>query len=202
MSRNHYNRCQVLQQLTPTAPAMILNRPLAPSLLYPALLATTMLAGCDTKTGGTSAPAAGTAKDEEQVRQVFLDFQSALKARDPDKVWALLDADSQAEAERAAQAIQAAYAKATAAEKAEMEKALGLDGKELAALKGPGFLKSKRFHGKYDEVPESKLEKVTVQGDAASVNYTEPDGDKEKFSLVRQEGHWKLSIPMPKGSQP
>jgi hypothetical protein len=141
-------------------------------------------------------------KGEDQVREVFASFQAALKARDVDKLWSLLDPESQADAERAAQAVKAAYQKAGRDEKAQQEKELGLTGAELSSLSGRGFLKTKRFQGKYDEVPDSKLDKVTVQGDSATVAYTEADGDKEKLTLVRHEGQWKVTLPMPKGTQP
>jgi hypothetical protein len=154
--------------------------------------------GCTTHVNSpTPAAAAG---DEAAVRAVFADFQAALKTRDADKLWGLLDEDSRAEAERAAKVLKGEYDKAPAATKGEREKELGLTAAELATLAGAGFLKTKRFHGKYDEVPDSKVEKVTVQGDKATVNYLEPDGDKEKLSLVRQGGAWKLSVPMPRGN--
>jgi hypothetical protein len=139
---------------------------------------------------------------EAPVRDTFTALQAALKARDGDKLWKLLDSESRAEAERAAKAVQTAYAKADPKEKSEQEKALGLPGAELAALTAADFLKTKRFHGKYEELSESKIDKVTVQGDKATVAYTEPDGDKEKLTLVRQEGQWSVSLPMPKTSQP
>jgi hypothetical protein len=165
---------------------------------WPALsvIALGLVVGCS---GG---PQTAQGKGEDQVRESFTALQAALKAKDADKIWALLDAESQADAERAAQGIKAAYEKASADEKAQQEKALGLTGPELSSLSGRAFLKTKRFYGKYDELPESKLDKVTVQGDSATVNYVEPDGDKEKLTLVRQEGHWKVTLPMPKGTQP
>ena len=48
----------------------------------------------------------------------------------------------------------------------------------------------------------ARIEKITVQGDRATVNYVEPDGDKEKLGLVKQDGRWKVSVPMPKGTMP
>jgi len=136
--------------------------------------------------------------DEQAVKEAFEAFQAAIKAKDAEKLWGLLDSDSRDDAARAAKAIKAAYAKASAERKAEMEKKLGLSGDELAKLTGTGFLKTKRFHGKYYEVPDSKIEKVTVQGNTAKVYYVEEDGDKETMKLVRQDGKWKLSVPMPK----
>jgi predicted nucleic acid-binding Zn-ribbon protein len=140
--------------------------------------------------------------DESRVRETFTALQAAMKARDADKLWKLLDSESQADAERAAKAVQAAYAKADAKEKSEQDEALGLPGDQLAGLTAVGFLKTKRFHGKYDELSDSKIDKVTVQGDKAAVAYTELDGDKEKVSLVRQDGQWRVSLPMPKATQP
>lgn len=137
-------------------------------------------------------------KEEGQVRETFTALQAALKERDADKVWKLLDSESQAEAERAAKTAQAAYTRADAKQKAEQEETLGLPGDQLAGLTGMAFLKTKRFHGKYDELSDSKIDKVTIQGDKATVAYTEPDGDKEKVNLVRQDGQWKVSLPMPK----
>jgi hypothetical protein len=136
-------------------------------------------------------------REEPPVRETFAALQAALKDRDADKLWKLLDSESQADAERAAKAIQAAYTKADANEKLEQEKALGLPGAELAKLTATQFLKTKRFHGKYQELAESQVGKVTVQRDQATVAYTEPDGDKEKLSLARQDGQWKVSLPMP-----
>jgi hypothetical protein len=139
---------------------------------------------------------------EGPVRETFAALQTALRARDADKLWKLLDSESQADAERAAQAVQAAYAKADAKEKSEQDNALGLPSAELAALTAVGFLKTKRFHGKYEELSQGKIDKVALQRDGATVAYTEPDGDKEKLSLVRQDGQWKVSLPMPKPTQP
>jgi hypothetical protein len=152
--------------------------------------------GCSKTTDNSSS------SEEGRVRETFTALQAALKDRDVDKLWKLLDSESQADAQRAAKVAQAAYARADANEKSEQEKTLGLPGDQLAELTAAGFLKTKRFHGKYDELSESKIDKVTVQGDKATVAYTEPDGDKEKVSLVRQDGQWKASLPMPKASQP
>jgi hypothetical protein len=154
------------------------------------------LAGCN-QPAGSPRP-----KGEEEVRQTFTALQRALEGKDADKVWALLDEDSQADAEREARGIRDAYAKAAPAERAEQAKELGLPGAGLASLKGPGFLKTRRFLGKYDEIPGSKITRVEIKGDKAVVSYLEPDGDREKLTLVRQAGQWKVSVPMPKGVRP
>jgi hypothetical protein len=132
------------------------------------------------------------------VREQFAELQSALKNRDTDKLWTLLDDKSKAQAERAAKDIQTAHDKATPEDKAKHENALGLTTTEFARLTGKGYLKTKRFQKKYDELPESKIDRVVVQGDSATVYYLEPDGDKEKAILVRQDGRWKVWLTMPK----
>jgi len=137
------------------------------------------------------------AADEDAVRDAFTALQAAIKARDGDMTWDLLDKASQVTANQAAKALRANYDKASADDKAKQEKALGLSADEFSKLSGKLFLKSKRFHGKYHEVPGSKIDKVSVDKDKATVNYIEDDGDKEKLVFVRQDGKWKASLRMP-----
>jgi hypothetical protein len=100
---------------------------------------------------------------------------------------------------------------------AELQEALkGRDGEKLwglladkgraeagqAGLTGAGLLDHKDFQRKYGEVPESKLETVTVHGEDATLRYLEPDGDQEKLTAVRQGGQWKLLLKIPKGARP
>jgi hypothetical protein len=140
-------------------------------------------------------------QDEVQAKGTFLALQKALKAKDADKIWELLDTDSQADAERVAKALKAAYAKADAKGKAEQEKKLGLSAAELSALTGRLFLKSNRFiSATIEEIPGSKFERVTVKGDRATVNYTEDDGDKETLKLNREKGKWKVSLRPPRAA--
>jgi hypothetical protein len=133
---------------------------------------------------------------EDEVRQAFVGLQKAIKARDAEKIWELMDSDSQVDAERAAKAVKTAYAKLD--DKGDFAKKYGLAPQELAGMNGKLFIKSNRFHGKYYEVPGSKLDAIKVKGDTARLTYIEDDGDKEKFALVRQKGQWKFTIPMPK----
>jgi hypothetical protein len=142
------------------------------------------------------------ADEEGAVRERFSELQTALRSRDAEKLWMLLDSRSQADAERAAKAIQTAYTQANPEEKAEQEKDLGLTKAELTGLTGKGFLKTKRFQKKYHEVPDGKIDKVVIQGDSATIYFLEPDGDKEKAILVRQDGLWKVWLTMPKASKP
>ena len=63
---------------------------------------------------------------EDEIRQAFRQLQVAIKGRDADKVWSLIDQDSQMDAERAAKAVKIAYTKAAAKDKADFEKKYGL----------------------------------------------------------------------------
>jgi hypothetical protein len=141
-----------------------------------------------------SAAPAVRADGEDDVRATFATYQAALKSGDPEKIWPLLDSDTQAGADKAAKTFREQYEKANEADKAKLEKSLGLKAEEMAKLTGKVYLKSKRFLGKYDEIPGSKLTKVTIKGDEATVDYTEEDGDKEKLQMVRQGGKWKVVV--------
>jgi hypothetical protein len=159
------------------------------------VLSVVLVGGCSPK---PTNPVHGAADDETAVREKFAALQEAVGKEDAEKIWSLMDDQSRADAERAAQAVRAAHDKATAEEKANQEKDLGLTAAEVAVLTGPGVLKTKRFQRKYGELPESKVEKLTVQGDNATVYYVEPDNDKEKLHFVRQEGQWKAWLAVPK----
>jgi hypothetical protein len=134
---------------------------------------------------------------EQAVRQTFTAFQDAVKAKDGAKLWDLLAKESQGDAEQKAKEIAAAYQKATPEGKAEQEKALGLSADELAKLSAPAYLKSNRFYGANHEVPGSKIDSVSMQGDEATVSYIEEDGDKVKLSFVREGDKWKAVVKMP-----
>jgi hypothetical protein len=135
---------------------------------------------------------------EDDIRTAFTALQKAIKARDPDKIWGLIDSGSQADANQKAKAVQAAFSKIGDKDKADFEKKYGLTAKELGDMNGKLFLKSNRFRNKYYEVPGGKIETVKVTGDKAKMTFIEEDGDKEKFSLVRQKGEWRFIVPMPK----
>jgi hypothetical protein len=150
-----------------------------------------LVAGC------TNAPSGG-GDPQAQVKTAFDSLQAALKAKDADKIWGLIDKDTQADADRAAKAWKEEYAKADAD---KTKKDLGITADELAKLDGKSFLKTEAFHaGKIDELAKGKFDKATVLGDSAVVNYIEPDQDKEKLTMTKQDGQWKakLSVAMPK----
>jgi hypothetical protein len=170
------------------------------------VLLAVLAAGCSTQSGTTKdkAKVGSLESPEEQVKAKFNTFQQAFRVllKEPNEdnarlVWDLLHTDSQLDADRAAKTIREEFKKADATEKATQEKALGLTAAELDNLSGLSFLRSKRFLGKYDEIPDSKLDKVTVRGDEASVVYIEPDNDQVTLRLARQDGQWKVLLPVP-----
>jgi hypothetical protein len=141
--------------------------------------------------------------EEKAVRETFVSLRKALKDRDAQGVWGLLDAESRADAEREAKALKDAYARADDEGKAKLAQEMGLDKDEFDSLTGVGYLKTKRFHGKQEEIPESTIDKVTLVGkDEATVAYTEPDKDKEKLTFVRQGARWECRLTIPKALKP
>jgi hypothetical protein len=144
-----------------------------------------------------AAPAAQ-GKAEDDIKAAFKDLQGALKAKDAGKIWNLIDSDTQADAEKDAKKVKAAYKKADDKGKTELETLLGLTADEFTKLDGKLLLKTKRFLGKYDEIIDSKITGVTVQGESATVDYLEADGDKVKAQYTKQGGAWKVALPMPK----
>ena len=142
-------------------------------------------------------PGGGAKKGEDEIKQAFAALQTSIKAKDADKIWDLLDKDSQADADREAKAVKEGFGKTADKDKPAFEEKLELNGKELADMTGKLYLKSKRFYAKYHEIPGSKLDKINITGDAAKINYIEADFDDVKMSAVREKGQWKFIMPMP-----
>src|SRR5262249_1869299 len=138
------------------------------------------------------------------VRKTFAELQAAVKAKDADKLWALLSTKSREDAERVAKTVREAYAKSDASEKGKQEKVTGLSGTELKELTGKGYLRSEAFQRRYHDLPGSTVERLVVTGDNATVYYLETDGDKEKCIFLRQDGRWLawISIPRPSAAAP
>jgi hypothetical protein len=137
-------------------------------------------------------------KAEDEVKEAFVQMQGAIKAKDPAKIWPLLDSATQADAERTVKIMKAVYKKADDKGKARQEASLGFSAEDFAKLDAQMLLRSRPFQTKYDEIADCKITGITVQGDAATLNYTEADGDKEKLTYTRQDGKWKAAMQMPK----
>jgi hypothetical protein len=147
----------------------------------------------------SSKPAAG-GDAQAQVKAAFEDVQKALLAKDTDKIWGLLDDDSHKHTDRVAKEWQAKWmADYDMADADKVQKEIGLSPDELANLTGKTFVKTKGFlTGPIDELAKGKFDKATVTGDSATVYYTEPDDDKEKRTMTRVNGQWKIRL-VPKG---
>ena len=78
----------------------------------------------------------------------------------------------------------------------QLEKLFRLTAEEIGQLKTTPtvYLKSKRFLDKWNEVPGSKIDKVIVNGDKATLKYIEEDGDYEEMPLSKQDGKWKVVL--------
>src|ERR1700687_2609469 len=83
------------------------------------------------------------ADDEADVKTVFTTLQAALKAADHEKLWSLLDATTQADADKYAKTVQTSYGKSGDDEKAKLEKSFGLSADEMSKITGKLYLKSK-----------------------------------------------------------
>jgi len=145
-------------------------------------------------------------EDEKQVKAQFEKLKKALDDRDEDKIWPLLDDESQEDAEKAAKYIKKIYGEADDKAKAELGKKYIMEEKgkkddlDLAALTGKTALKIKPFHDKYDPIEEAELEKVEVaKGDKATVKWKSKEGDKGDTIFYKQKGEWKAHLMTPRG---
>jgi hypothetical protein len=132
-----------------------------------------------------------------EVRQLFTDFQSAVKKRDGDKLWDLIAERSQQAADSKAGAIKEAFAGGDDKKKTEIEKEQDLSAAELKDLTGKRYLKSKEFAGKYQKVADGQLLQIVAKGEDAHVACKEADGAAMQFKLVQEKQRWKLVVDMP-----
>jgi hypothetical protein len=123
-------------------------------------------AGCPSP---TTRPAASPEKEERAVGVTFDALQRAVEKHDAEAVLDLLDGESRARLERVARETS----------------------KSARDLLKEDFLSEHP----YDEYPEGKLTRVTVQGDTATAEVAEPDGDKYPLTFVREGGRWKVRAP-------
>ncbi len=157
-----------------------------------AALALLLLAGCSGEPTGQA-----TAEEDAELRARFAEVQTAVKDRDGDKLWTLLDARSRGEAEKAAQKLKEGYAKATPDDQAKLQETHGLSKEELIGLTPQRYLKSRKLSTKYEDLPGSKVERVAREGENATLYYLEPDGDHEKAIFLREDGKWKIWLRIP-----
>jgi hypothetical protein len=157
------------------------------------------LIGCN-RTTTEKKSEAGAKKPEDEIKQAFTDLQAAIKARDVEKIWDLIDKDTRDDTENKAKRIKEAYGKLANKDKADFEKKFApLTSKEIAECSGKLYVKSPAFYlGETDEMPDSKFEKVEVKGETAMLHYREKEGKggKEERKVVRENGQWKFRLPL------
>jgi hypothetical protein len=171
----------------------------------PGLLVLALIAGCSSKPAGPAptAATAGPSEDESaQVRRRFAELEAAIKAHDAGRIWDLLCTRSQSDAERIARAARDAYAKAGPDEKTQQAQAFGLSDQQLTELTGKDVINGKRFRKKFDDLPGSKVEGVSVEKESATIRYTDTEGDHEKLIFLRQGGAWKAWLTIPRLAAP
>jgi hypothetical protein len=158
--------------------------------------------GCTSKTPEPpKKPGVDAKQADAEVAHAFRALQAAIKAKDAETIWDLLAKESQGDAEREAKVVKEAFGKANDKDKAEYEKKLELTARELADITGKLYVKSRRFYGKYHEIPDSKVEKIAVTGESGTVKYIEEDGDKITQEVVREQGKWKFVMAIPKATE-
>jgi hypothetical protein len=138
------------------------------------------------------------ADDAEALRKKFEEVASAVKDKDADKLWDLLSTKSQKDAETIAVTVREAYAKANAEEKRKLEEFTGLKANEISQLTAKGYVKGQSVWRKYHDLPGSKITRVDVAGDNATVRFLESDGDAEKMLFVKQANEWKAWLILPR----
>jgi len=152
-----------------------------------------------------------TSEAEGAVEQAFTRLQADIaalqekKRRVDDPIWDLLGPESQADAEREAKVVKAAYAKLAEKDKGNLEKKLALSAKELGNMDGKHYVKSQPFLANYQKVPESKVSKITVTGEKATLEFVQPDKTSVTVNLTRHksaEGQplldkWRFNLEIP-----
>ena len=175
-------------------------------LFGPCTLLLAVLIGCKPAATPPKPDTDTDSPEQAAVRQEFNRLKAAIAAlkegKDTaDSIWDLLGTDSQADAEREAKVVKAAYAKLADKDKADLEKKMALSAKELADMNGKYYVKSQRFQSKHQKIPDSKVGKITITGETATLEYIEPDNSTVTAKLVRQKAvsdRWKFNLDIPK----
>lgn len=143
-------------------------------------------------------PGGDAKKSEEEIKHAFSVLQTAIKAKDVDKIWSVMAKDTQSDVEKEGKKVQLAFAKLSESEKSVYEKKVGLTAKEMSEMTGKLYVKSSTFFtGEIAETPDSNFDKAEVTDTTtATVYYIEDHGkgQKEKRSVVREDGQWKFIL--------
>jgi hypothetical protein len=147
--------------------------------------------------GCAKTPEAVPVDQEPAVRARFEELQRALKERDTEGLTRLLAMQSQADAQGVARFVRLSFARADDKTREHYRKELGISPDEMMRFNGPMFFKTQPFLKRYKEVIDGKIERISIQGDNATLYYRDEEGEQEKLLLVREEGEWKFWLPMP-----
>jgi hypothetical protein len=165
--------------------------------------------------GGDSGKEAGSGgKGAATPEEAFKGFKAAIQAKDADKTWALLSAESRKVMEAQVDAMKEGLKKLDSATEEQRKmasdmyvKMFGMKLEELKKLDGKGMLSIsfKMFEGKeenpFKDVGAATLEKVKVEGDKAKGKVKTPT-KTEDIEFVKEDGSWKVTLPMPGGKGP
>lgn len=147
--------------------------------------------------GCAKTPEAARVDQEPVIRARFEELQKALKEHDPERLNLLLAIESQANAQGIAYSLRRAFTRADEKTIERYRKELGISLEDMTRFNGPMFFKTRPFLAKYGEVADGKFERVSIQGDNATLYYRDEEGEQEKLLLVHENGEWKFWLPMP-----
>ncbi len=143
---------------------------------------------------------------DSEIRKSFTGLQAAVKERNGEKLWELLDSESRQDSDRVAKAVKETFVKADASKKQELAKKVGLSEEAMKDLTGKKLLESELFYrfDEHDELPDVKgLDKVEVKGSNAKIAFKDPDKQEVtmQMTLHREEGHWRFQVAIPKAPE-
>jgi hypothetical protein len=131
---------------------------------------------------------------ENEIKDQWKELQTAIKGKDAAKIWPLASIKTQEAAEKIGKGIQEKYAKLDDAGKDKLAKAVGLPKDVLAKMSGQDYFKTAAFYEKYGEIDDSKIDKIVVKGDKATLHYEESDKDKRTLNFVLQDKKWRIDF--------
>jgi hypothetical protein len=137
------------------------------------------------------------AGEDEAVWKVVQALQRAVKEKDYDAVWSLLDEDTRKKAEEVAKKVKEQYVSGDAGVRSELSERHGFTtGSEFERLDGRGYVHSKVFWYEIEDLPDSTFKTpAEIDGTEATVRYTEKGETKEEqLTLIKEEGKWKVEV--------
>jgi hypothetical protein len=135
--------------------------------------------------------------EEPRVRARFEELQQALKERDPEQINRLLAIPSQADAQGVARHYRFEFSRADDKGRAAYTEELGITLDDMRRFNGPMVFKTKPFLARYRDIRDGMFERASVLGDNATVDFRTEDGERDRLSLVQENGEWRFLLTMP-----